>query len=1009
MKHITVLLIICFALFGLGRTVTAESCGPLDNPYFVDWENGSDTDPNYDGKSWAHAKKTIQAAINATRYDGPAQVWVRGDDTGEHKYEECISTGRTYSSVYGGFAGNETSRLDRKWWTYPTIIDGGGTTGNVVTLDCTTVDGFIIQHGAVGVGVTGGDGGWVSHNTISNVGTCVRNDGYYAVVKDNLLTDFAAYGVQGGGMDLHGNTILGSGGSSCGLQYVGDCTNNIIAGCHYAIENYPGSGVTNNDFWDNYADSPTPYENIGGNLHDDPLFVDADAGDYRLWGPSHCIDAGALADTPWEGFPVLPGELDLSGQERVLGDDIDIGAYRYATSEHVTVGTVGYDCGDTDVTWNFYLYQTSHGLEITASTTAPNASIDHVDAWIDGIRVEPAPIYDEGSGHWLCTVTWPPPTIPSQLDVFAGATDTEGNYADCAITVTLDLDESDSIVFVKPDDDSGSSTHDGHSWLTARHSVQDAITDAYQMTPTKGEVWVAAGDYDPITLADGVAVYGGFLPGMCSRGERDWAANVTTLRRTGWYNAHVVTASGVGSGTVLDGFTVTAGSENLGGGIFCYNSSPTIANNTFSDNEAGSSGGGIYITGGLPTITRNRLTGNHASSTGGAIYCESSSAHISDNVILDNRTYSHGGGIYVASGSPAITNNTLSGNTLDDTTTPGTGGGMYVNGGTPVIANNIVVANSDGIWWAQGLSPSITYNDVWSNPGGDYKTEPDSAYHNISVDPEFLADGYHIPRNSPCTGKGYNSVLLTGETDIDGGDRIYPANGNVDIGADETDNCGWHLTLTAPEQGPMDDTTVTATLTDDSGSLVTETVTVHFEISGAGEIDPEDVQTSSGVATTYIVDGPAGRATITASVDDECEVALTATAVTWLFDPTPDDWPMFMHDAQHTGMSRTWDGAVDGPSDPLPLGTPEWVADLPTASTDRQAVWPLGQYEPVWHPNPAACTGYSTWIFQHPYIDSSPVVVQSTRGCRDLDTRHQLPHTGGATLWKPRHGQRTGV
>ncbi|MBI2842162.1 MAG: PQQ-binding-like beta-propeller repeat protein, partial [Armatimonadetes bacterium] len=92
----------------------------------------------------------------------------------------------------------------------------------------------------------------------------------------------------------------------------------------------------------------------------------------------------------------------------------------------------------------------------------------------------------------------------------------------------------------------------------------------------------------------------------------------------------------------------------------------------------------------------------------------------------------------------------------------------------------------------------------------------------------------------------------------------------------------------------------------------------------------------------------------------------------WFFETTPEDWPMFMHDPQHTGMSNTWDATAEA----MP-SQPQWVVDLPTASTSRQT-----QYDPVWglwfggqyvlHPNPA---GGNTWIFEHPYIDSSPVVV----------------------------------
>ena len=72
---------------------------------------------------------------------------------------------------------------------------------------------------------------------------------------------------------------------------------------------------------------------------------------------------------------------------------------------------------------------------------------------------------------------------------------------------------------------------------------------------------------------------------------------------------HVVTASAVSAATVLDGFTITGGNANgpypwyYGGGMYNYNnSSPTLADITFSGNAA-SYGGGMYNYSSSPTLT----------------------------------------------------------------------------------------------------------------------------------------------------------------------------------------------------------------------------------------------------------------------------------------------------------------------------------------------------------------------------------------------------------------------
>ena len=49
----------------------------------------------------------------------------------------------------------------------------------------------------------------------------------------------------------------------------------------------------------------------------------------------------------------------------------------------------------------------------------------------------------------------------------------------------------------------------------------------------------------------------------------------------------VTCSSGEGRGTILDGFTITGGAGNGGGGMFNFNSSPTVTNCMFIGNESG--------------------------------------------------------------------------------------------------------------------------------------------------------------------------------------------------------------------------------------------------------------------------------------------------------------------------------------------------------------------------------------------------------------------------------------
>jgi hypothetical protein len=101
-------------------------------------------DDSHDGSSWALAKKTVQAAIDAEVLTG-GEVWVSGGT-----YVENLKL-RIGVHLYGGFFGNEVDRDQRNWTANPTILDGSRG-NNVVTLEWlfrwNSIDGFTIQNGS---------------------------------------------------------------------------------------------------------------------------------------------------------------------------------------------------------------------------------------------------------------------------------------------------------------------------------------------------------------------------------------------------------------------------------------------------------------------------------------------------------------------------------------------------------------------------------------------------------------------------------------------------------------------------------------------------------------------------------------------------------------------------------------------------------------------------------------------------------------------------------------------
>ncbi len=76
--------------------------------------------------------------------------------------------------------------------------------------------------------------------------------------------------------------------------------------------------------------------------------------------------------------------------------------------------------------------------------------------------------------------------------------------------------------------------------------------------------------------------------------------------------------NGETSEAVVEGFTITNGDADVGGGIHCYVSSPTIKDCTITNGTAGSLGGGISAAGANPIISNCTITGNTAGLGGDA-------------------------------------------------------------------------------------------------------------------------------------------------------------------------------------------------------------------------------------------------------------------------------------------------------------------------------------------------------------------------------------------------------
>ena len=224
--------------------------------------------------------------------------------------------------------------------------------------------------------------------------------------------------------------------------------------------------------------------------------------------------------------------------------------------------------------------------------------------------------------------------------------------------------------------------------------------------------------------------------------------------------------------TRIEGFTITNGSGSLGGGIYCFVSSPTITNNIITGNRASRGAGISCMWFSSPNIINNVITGNSASSKGGGIYCEFDS-------------------------SPVITNNVIAGNEATGEWGTKEGGGIYCYlYSSPTITNNIITGNMSnsgggGIHCYNFSFPSITYDDVWGNFPLNY-SGCGAGTGCISEDPLFVdptISDYQLRAGSPCVDTGDNDASGLPEFDLDGNPRIVDGDDDgaavVDMGAFE--------------------------------------------------------------------------------------------------------------------------------------------------------------------------------------------------------------------------------
>lgn len=301
--------------------------------YYVSARNGSD---NNSGLSWEAAFKTIQAAVDKDEKGSTIIV-----DDGVYGAVKVV--GWNYGTEY-----DRSITIKSKNGAAKTIIDGGQTTCcfAVSYYRCynTKLIGFTLQNGVpkyseygTSLNAGGSIGGTLENCVIKN---CI-GPAFGGVLNGSRLVNCLIYDNESdrNGFIINGRSItnctivdnkgesqlIASDSSERNMLELTNCiiANNEASYLIYSKDDF--KEFSNCNIWGNtYSVSefnrfPTDGTN---NIRLNPLFVNANAGDYRLSTNSPCIDKGL--NDKISGYAT-----DLAGSERRIGASVDIGAYEY--------------------------------------------------------------------------------------------------------------------------------------------------------------------------------------------------------------------------------------------------------------------------------------------------------------------------------------------------------------------------------------------------------------------------------------------------------------------------------------------------------------------------------------------------------------------------------------------------------------------------------------------------------------------------------------------------------
>jgi subtilisin family serine protease len=786
---------------GTGNTTRSVSL-VIGKIVFVD---NSCTGSVHDGKSWSTAYETITEGLDAAV--AGQEVWVAGGDYGEYF---SLKNG---VAVRGGYNSSDGTR----------DINGNVTTiASVTGADSSILDGFTIAGVAVYGVYCNGTSPTIINNTILNYPPSGDNYGIYCtgstsapVINGNRFAK-SEYGIlcYASGQPVITNNISNDNyigiiteyatakiinnliiNADCGISTsASKIRNNIICNCTTGISrqaNGASPTLSNNVLFNNAID----YDNVtshSSDIYADPIFLDAEAFDFRIAFDSPCIDAGTSTDAPAN---------DLDGNLRPVDGNGD--------------GVSAVDIGPYEMPW------TIRGLVVTPTTglialgnSGGPFNPSSITYTIKNISSSSIDWTVSNNQNWLSLSATGGCLAPEQSTTVTASVNTNAadllndEYEDTITFTDLTTGDGTTTRSVKlrvgavyVNVNAESSVHDGKNWDTAFLTVKEGIDAAV----AGQEVWVAQGTYNDknITILKNVTLKGGFLGSGITR---DIDAYKTIIQ----VPLEIDRVFMVKNFCTIDGFTLPGGFQSIflncvpavitnntfigneSAGIYCYfGTGAIIANNKFfdekidaitsfkssnaiTDNTFSNCWEAIWIGYEVTvSVLRNRIFGGRT-----GIHCSESTMVSICNNLIEDCTYQ---GIMTSNSNGSVANNTVIscvwGITCDESIW---------------VANNILAYCTTGMcnWLSSKYPTTLEHNVVY---GCDIPYEPMSMPHatDLACNPLFFdisAGDYHLLPGSGCIDKGISSGAP--DDDMDGLARPRDGDGDgtavVDIGCYET-------------------------------------------------------------------------------------------------------------------------------------------------------------------------------------------------------------------------------